>query len=120
DCDAAVEGWSKLNSDAAADFDSEVSRDAAAIAPTVTWGISPEHALPIDASVPDPAREPDPVRARELADTLQYMNLRPGTKLTAIAVDRVFIGSAPPPPPEPCPPAAARPVGSPTEGPGPR
>jgi 3-isopropylmalate/(R)-2-methylmalate dehydratase large subunit len=90
---AAMEAWSKLNSDDGVQFDREVSLEAADIAPVVTWGTSPEHALPIDASVPDPEREPDPARASELRDTLQYMNLRPGTKLTAIAIDRVFIGS---------------------------
>src|SRR5262249_55186209 len=91
--DAAVEAWSKLNSDAGGQFGRGGSLHAAALAPPVTRGTRPAPAPPIQASVPGPAREPDPVRARELADTLQYMNLRPGTKLTAIAVDRVFIGS---------------------------
>jgi 3-isopropylmalate/(R)-2-methylmalate dehydratase large subunit len=91
--DQAVEAWSKLRSDEGARFEREVGLDAAEIAPIVTWGTSPEHALPIDANVPDPAREPDPARASELRDTLRYMNLTPGTKLMAIAIDRVFIGS---------------------------
>ena len=67
--------------------------DADDIAPIVTWGTSPEDALPIDASVPDPAREPDEARARYLRDALDYMGIAPGKKLTDIAVDRVFIGS---------------------------
>jgi 3-isopropylmalate/(R)-2-methylmalate dehydratase large subunit len=89
----AVEAWSKLVSDPAAAFDDEVSLDARAIAPIVTWGTTPDDALPIDAHVPDPARETDPVRAKYLRDALDYMGIAPGKKLTDIAVDRVFIGS---------------------------
>jgi 3-isopropylmalate/(R)-2-methylmalate dehydratase large subunit len=59
----------------------------------VTWGTSPEDALPIDARVPDPAREPDEARARYLREALDYMGIAPGRRLTEIAVDRVFIGS---------------------------
>ena len=91
--DQAVEAWSRLNSDNGADFDHEVRLDASEIMPIVTWGTSPQHALPIEASVPDPARELDPARANDLRDALSYMGLRPGTKLTNIAIDRVFIGS---------------------------
>jgi 3-isopropylmalate/(R)-2-methylmalate dehydratase large subunit len=76
-----------------AEFDVEVTLDAAAIAPIVTWGTSPEDALPIDGHVPDPAREPNEARAHYLRDALDYMGIAPGTKLTDIAVDRVFIGS---------------------------
>ena len=74
-------------------FDFDVSLDAERIAPIVTWGTSPEDALPIDASVPDPAREPDETRAKYLRDALDYMGIAPGRKLTDITVDRVFIGS---------------------------
>jgi 3-isopropylmalate/(R)-2-methylmalate dehydratase large subunit len=91
--DRAVEAWSALTTDGNARFDREVSVDAAAIAPVVTWGTSPEDALPIDASVPDPAREPDQARAKYLRETLDYMGIAPGRKLTDIVVDRVFIGS---------------------------
>jgi len=91
--DRAVEAWSALASDAGAAFDREVALDAGAVAPIVTWGVSPEDALPIDARVPDPAREADPARARYIADALAYMGLVPGRKLTDVAVDRVFIGS---------------------------
>jgi 3-isopropylmalate/(R)-2-methylmalate dehydratase large subunit len=91
--DGAVEAWSALTTDRNAGFDREVSLDAANIAPIVTWGTSPEDALPIDASVPDPAREPDAARARYLREALEYMGIAPGKKLTDIAVDRVFIGS---------------------------
>lgn len=93
DFDRAVEEWSKLATDDSAAFDQEASLDADRIAPVVTWGTSPEDTLPIDASVPDPAREPDEDRARYLRDALDYMGIAPGKKLTDIAVDRVFIGS---------------------------
>ncbi len=89
----AVEDWSALRSDGDAEFDVEVTLDAAAIAPIVTWGTSPEDALPIDGHVPDPAREPNEARAHYLRAALDYMGIAPGTKLTDIAVDRVFIGS---------------------------
>jgi 3-isopropylmalate/(R)-2-methylmalate dehydratase large subunit len=91
--DRAVEAWSELGSDPDAVFDREVALDAAAIAPAVTWGTTPEDALPIDASVPDPAREADPARAKYLRDALDYMGIAPGKKLTSIAIDRIFIGS---------------------------
>jgi 3-isopropylmalate/(R)-2-methylmalate dehydratase large subunit len=91
--DAALEIWSALPSDSAANFDREVALDVGAIAPIVTWGTTPDDALPIDGTVPDPAREADPARAKYLRDTLDYMGITPGKKLTEIAVDRVFIGS---------------------------
>jgi 3-isopropylmalate/(R)-2-methylmalate dehydratase large subunit len=89
----ALQAWSKLKTDAGATFDEDVSLDAKDIAPIVTWGTSPEDALPIDASVPDPTREPDEERATYLRGALDYMGIAPGKKLTDIAVDRVFIGS---------------------------
>jgi 3-isopropylmalate/(R)-2-methylmalate dehydratase large subunit len=91
--DRAVEDWSALVSDADAFFDREVALDAGAIAPTVTWGITPDDALPIDGRVPDPAGERDPARAKYLRDALDYMGIAPGKRLTEIAIDRVFIGS---------------------------
>jgi 3-isopropylmalate/(R)-2-methylmalate dehydratase large subunit len=91
--DRAVEEWSALRSDAGAAFDHEIELDASGIVPFVTWGTSPEHALPIDASVPDPAREADAARAKYLRDALDYMGIAPGGKLTDVAIDRVFIGS---------------------------
>jgi len=91
--DKAVEAWSALVSDAEATFEREIALDAEAIAPLVTWGTTPDDALPIDASVPDPARESDPVRAKYLRDALDYMGIAPGKRLTEIAIDRIFIGS---------------------------
>ncbi|HEY8564229.1 MAG TPA: 3-isopropylmalate dehydratase large subunit [Beijerinckiaceae bacterium] len=89
----AVEAWRALPSDPGAAFDREVSLDGAQIAPVVTWGVSPEDALPITASVPDPEAAPDPGRAAQIRDALAYMDLRAGQKLETIRVDRVFIGS---------------------------
>ena len=91
--DKAVEEWSLLATDADGEFDREVTLDANRIAPIVTWGTSPEDALPIDASVPDPARESDEARANYLRGALEYMGIKPGERLTDIVVDRVFIGS---------------------------
>jgi len=91
--DRAVADWSKLSSDDGAAFDREVTLDAATIAPIVTWGTTPDDALPIDAAIPDPAREHDPVRAQYVREALDYMGVRAGQKLIDIAIDRVFIGS---------------------------
>ena len=91
--DQAVQAWSALASDPNAAFDREATLDAGEIAPIVTWGTTPDDALPIDAFAPDPTRETDPVRAKYLKDALDYMGIAPGKKLTDIAVDRVFIGS---------------------------
>jgi 3-isopropylmalate/(R)-2-methylmalate dehydratase large subunit len=91
--DRAVEDWAALVSDTDAVFEREVTLNAGAIAPIVTWGITPDDALPIDGSVPDPARERDPVRANYVRDALDYMGITPGKKLTDITIDRVFIGS---------------------------
>ena len=91
--DDAVQDWRTLASDGDAMFDREAAFDAADIAPTVTWGVSPEQAAPIDAVVPDPAAIDDEGRAQALRDALTYMGLKPGMPLSAIAIDRVFIGS---------------------------
>ena len=91
--DKAVDDWSRLTTDDGAEFEHEVSLDGARIAPVVTWGTSPEDALPIDSSVPDPSREPNEARAKYLRDALDYMGIAPGKRLTEIAIDRVFIGS---------------------------
>ena len=91
--DPAVEAWSGACIRSRRGVRSRRQLDAGAIAPIVTWGTTPDDALPIDASVPDPARERDPARAKYLRDALDYMGIAPGTKLTDIAIDRVFIGS---------------------------
>jgi 3-isopropylmalate/(R)-2-methylmalate dehydratase large subunit len=91
--DAALAYWRGLPSDAGAAFDAEVTIDGAAIQPMVTWGLSPETAIAIDATIPDPAAEPDEERRAGMRHALDYMGLSPGMALQDIAVDRVFIGS---------------------------
>ena len=89
----AVALWQTLPSDADASFAREVTLDAAAIEPMVTWGTNPEEGAGISAAVPDPAREPDAVRRARMESSLAYMGLAPGTPISAIRIDRVFIGS---------------------------
>jgi 3-isopropylmalate/(R)-2-methylmalate dehydratase large subunit len=89
----ALAYWKTLPSDADAAFDREVRLDAAEIAPTVTWGTSPQDALPITARVPDPAREADGARRASIERALRYMGLSANMPLTDVTVDRVFIGS---------------------------
>src|SRR5450755_438641 len=76
--DKAMEDWIGLKSDSGAQFDREVSIDATTIAPFVTWGTSPEDALPIDGRVPDPAGEQSPERAKYIRGAVDYMGLEPG------------------------------------------
>ena len=89
----ALARWRWLPSDPDAVFDREARLDAADIAPTVTWGTSPQDALPITERVPDPAAVADPVRRESLARALAYMGLAAGVPLTDVKVDRAFIGS---------------------------
>jgi 3-isopropylmalate/(R)-2-methylmalate dehydratase large subunit len=91
--ESAVRAWRELHSDAGARFDRVVRIDAAAIKPQVTWGTSPEMVLPVDGAVPDPAQAQDAVQREGMQRALRYMDLRPGTPITDIAVDKVFIGS---------------------------
>ena len=89
----AVEFWSTLHSDPDATFDREFRFDAASIEPMVTWGTSPDQAAGVGASVPDPAKEVDPTRRRDMERALEYMALAPGMRLGEIPIDRAFIGS---------------------------
>ncbi|HKX08995.1 MAG TPA: 3-isopropylmalate dehydratase large subunit [Stellaceae bacterium] len=89
----AVRFWRSLPSDAEARFDSEVALDAATIAPMVTWGTSPQDAVAITERVPDPADFADAGRRAAAGKALEYMGLTPGTALSGIPVQRVFIGS---------------------------
>ena len=93
DWERALARWRALPSDPGAGFDREVTLDAAEIAPMVTWGTSPEDALPITGRVPDPVAEGDGMRREAMLRALDYMGLTPGTPLEEVAVDRVFIGS---------------------------
>ena len=91
--DRAVAAWRTLKSDPGAKFDKEVVLRAEEIRPQVTWGTSPEMVVPVDAVVPDPAQEPDPVKRVGMQNALAYMALEPGTPIRDIYVDKVFIGS---------------------------
>ncbi len=91
--DQAVAYWRTLQSDPDAKFDAVVMIDAAEILPQVTWGTSPEMVVPVDARVPDPDKEKDPVKRDAMEKALVYMNLKPNTAITDIRIDKVFIGS---------------------------
>jgi 3-isopropylmalate/(R)-2-methylmalate dehydratase large subunit len=85
--------WKDLVSDVDAAFDREVTFDAARIEPMVTWGTTPEDALPISSRVPDPDAADTADRREAMRRALDYMGLTPGTALQDVQVDRVFIGS---------------------------
>ena len=89
----AIADWRALASDQDAIFDSEIILDGHDIIPIVTWGVSPEQALPINETIPDPSRMRDVSRAEAARDALSYMGLSPGMRLSDIRIDRVFIGS---------------------------
>ena len=89
----AVEYWSKLKSDSEAKFDKEVEIKGDDISPMVTWGTSPQDVVSITGTVPDPEKEKDGDKKASMNRSLNYMGLKPNTKITDIKVDRIFIGS---------------------------
>ncbi len=89
----AVAFWRTLPSDAGARYDRDVKLQASAIPPQVTWGTSPEDVLPITGSVPHPEDSKSDSKRKSIERSLDYMGLKPGTRLTDVPVDRVFIGS---------------------------
>ncbi|MGH6641158.1 MAG: aconitase family protein, partial [Bradyrhizobium sp.] len=91
--DRAAAHWRTLHSDEGAVFDREEVIDVGTIAPTITWGTSPEHAIAIDSAIPDPATAPDAARSKAWAEALDYMALKPGQPIEGTPVDWVFIGS---------------------------
>ncbi len=91
--DKAVAYWQTLPSDPGAHYDQEITLNASDIAPLVTWGTSPQDALPITMTVPDPANEPDPARRAAMERALDYMGLTAGMNLQDIKIDAAFIGS---------------------------
>jgi 3-isopropylmalate/(R)-2-methylmalate dehydratase large subunit len=93
DFDAAVEHWRELPTDPGASFDCEVEIDAAGISPMVTWGTNPGMVVEVTDSVPDPAALESPADRESAERALAYMALEPGTPMTEVALDRVFIGS---------------------------
>ena len=86
DFDAAVERWRELRTDDDATFDRDITVDAAALSPLVTWGTTPAMVVPVTDSVPDPQSDGD-------ERALKYMGLEAGTRMQDIHLDRVFIGS---------------------------
>ena len=93
DWDAAVTWWTSLATDPGAVYDKIVLIDAAEIAPSVTWGTSPEDVVPITGSVPDPASFADPGKQVAAQKSLDYMGLMPGQRMIEVEVQNVFIGS---------------------------
>lgn len=93
DFDAAVARWKKLPTDPGATFDRTLKIDAATLTPQVTWGTNPGQVLPIDARIPNPSEYTDPNDRKSAERALEYMGLRPGTRIEEIPIERVFIGS---------------------------
>ncbi|MFY8031405.1 MAG: 3-isopropylmalate dehydratase large subunit [Devosia sp.] len=91
--DMALEYWKTLYTDEGAHFDKVVVLDAGKLPPIVSWGSSPEDVISVQGAVPNPDEIQDPNKRTSKWRALEYMGLVPGTKITDIAVDRVFIGS---------------------------
>lgn len=89
----ALAYWNTLKSDDDAKFDTEVIINAEEVTPTITWGTSPQDALPITSTVPDPSKESDDIRKGGMERSLSYMGLQANQPLTSIVFDKVFIGS---------------------------
>ncbi|MEM3386105.1 MAG: 3-isopropylmalate dehydratase large subunit [Nitrososphaerales archaeon] len=89
----AAEYWRSLKTDQGASFDKTVKIDAHIVAPQVTWGTTPAMAVDVTDVVPHPDSFEDPVERKAVERALEYMGLKPGTPITEIKVDRVFIGS---------------------------
>ena len=93
DWDTAVACWRTLATDPGATYDKAVVIDAADIAPSVTWGTSPEDVVPITGIVPDPMSFADPSKQIAAQKSLDYMGLTPGTRMVDVLVENIFIGS---------------------------
>ncbi|SNY90559.1 3-isopropylmalate/(R)-2-methylmalate dehydratase large subunit [Cohaesibacter sp. ES.047] len=93
DWDKAMDFWKSLYTDEGAHFDTVVTLDAASLPPIVSWGTSPENVTTIDGSTPDPDAIEDESRRNAVKRALDYMGLKANTKMTDVALDRVFIGS---------------------------
>lgn len=91
--DAALAYWKTLQSDEGAHFDKVVVLDAAKLPPIVSWGSSPEDVVSVQGIVPNPDDITDENKRTSKQRALDYMGLKPGTRITDIALDRVFIGS---------------------------
>ena len=89
----AVEHWHSLRSDDDAVFDQDISVDCADIEPTITWGTSPEHAIPVNGNVPDVASAIDDESRRQMQSAMEYMGIESGQQLLGLPIDGAFIGS---------------------------
>jgi 3-isopropylmalate/(R)-2-methylmalate dehydratase large subunit len=89
----ALDAWRALRSDDGARFDREVEIDVTELTPQVTWGTNPGMVVAVDGRVPDPSDVDDPAEREAVERALHYMALEPGTLITDIGIDRVFIGS---------------------------
>ncbi len=93
DWDAAVKYWETLRTDEGAHFDRVITLDAAKLPPLVTWGTSPEDVVSITGVVPNPDDIADEHKRASKKRALEYIGLTAGTKITDVAIDKVFIGS---------------------------
>ena len=93
DWDRAIAWWRTLPSDEGAAFDREVRLDGAALEPTITWGTTPEEALPVSGRLPAPSDMPSAEKRVHAEQALSYMGLAPGMAVTDIRIDRAFIGT---------------------------
>jgi 3-isopropylmalate/(R)-2-methylmalate dehydratase large subunit len=93
DWDRALAWWRTLMTEDGAAFDREVALDASRLEPTVTWGTTPEEALPVSARIPAPDELGTPERRAHAEQALRYMGLTPGAPITDIPIDRAFIGT---------------------------
>jgi 3-isopropylmalate/(R)-2-methylmalate dehydratase large subunit len=93
DFQTAVDDWKSFTSDPGAAYDSVVELEAAEIAPQVTWGTNPGMVTDVTGSVPDPSSFSDSVSRQSAERALEYMALKPGTRIAEIPIDRIFIGS---------------------------
>lgn len=91
--EAAVAYWKTLHTDESAAFERTVHIDARSLRPMVTWGTSPEMVVNLGGRVPDPLSEADPIRREGMVRALRYMDLHPGTPMSEVNIDKVFIGS---------------------------
>ena len=93
DWEKAIKEWDELRSDPDAIYDSYVEVDCNDLEPFVSWGTNPSQVLPVSAKIPSPDDYDVSIESQSCANALEYMNLKPGTKIEEINVDRVFIGS---------------------------
>lgn len=93
DFDATAARWLSFASDADAQYDDIVRINAADIEPTVTWGISPDHGIAINQSIPDPAKASSELEKQSIEEALAYMKLAPGTPIKGVKIDVAFLGS---------------------------